>query len=119
MTDRISIHQLSIICIIGVYAGERAHAQEIFVDVDLDVDLEAAARSDDLAETVDYAAIAELLRSWARESEFLLIESLAVRGCELLLERWPALDGVALSVRKPSAIPGASYAAVHAERRRG
>jgi len=118
MTDRISIHQLSIICIIGTYEGERVHEQEILLDVELEVDLEAAARSDDLSQTVDYGAIAALLRSWARESKFLLIETLAVRACALLLERWSLIDGVAVSVCKPSAIAGAGYAAVRAERRR-
>lgn len=104
---------------VGVTEAERAALQTILVDVELVLDLAPAAREDDLARTVDYGAVCELLDDVARSRPFRLIESVAERMAEALLERF-SVEGVRVRVAKPGALVewGAPRAAVEVRRRR-
>ena len=53
--DRIFIRGLEFDTIVGVLPEERVTPQPLRVDLELDVDTRQAARSKDLADTVDYA----------------------------------------------------------------
>ena len=64
-------------CVIGDYPEERSREQRLVVDVELDVDLAAAAVSDELADTVDYAALAQSVRDVLRAAKCRLIERAA------------------------------------------
>ena len=57
--DRILISALREEGIHGVLPDERVRRQPFEVDIELCVDLRAAGASDDLADTVDYGAIAD------------------------------------------------------------
>lgn len=63
----------------GVLAEERARAQPFEVDLDLSLDLSAAAGSDDLVDTVDYGAVVEAVAAVVEGPHCDLIERLA--GC--------------------------------------
>ena len=83
----------------------------------LAVDLRAAGRSDDLADTIDYAALAERLRAVAAASRFRLLEALAeALAAEAL--RDPRVGAAEIALRKPDAVPEA-LAEVRIVRRRG
>lgn len=56
--DRIDLTGLRAHAHHGVFAHEREHGQEFIVDVSLGLELETAAKSDDLTDTVDYGALA-------------------------------------------------------------
>ena len=55
--DKIIISDLRLPVIVGTLPEERTRRQEIAIDLELDLDLAAAGRSDDLTDTVDYAEI--------------------------------------------------------------
>ncbi|HEY3811318.1 MAG TPA: dihydroneopterin aldolase, partial [Acidimicrobiales bacterium] len=57
--DRILLRGLHLVGTHGVLPEERERAQPFEVDLDLAVDTRAAGRSDALADTVDYGAVAE------------------------------------------------------------
>ena len=69
--DRVSLLGLSLRTTIGVYPEERRVFRDLEADVRLSVDLRPAGRSDDLADTIDYASLAERLRAVAAASRCL------------------------------------------------
>jgi 7,8-dihydroneopterin aldolase/epimerase/oxygenase len=86
----------------GVYDHERADGQEFVVDVTLEVDLDAAAGSDDLADTVDYGALATRLMTIVTGEPVNLIETLAGRLADACLAD-PRVTGAVVTVHKPRA----------------
>lgn len=99
MTDRIEIAGLRALGRHGVLDHERATAQPFEVDLEIEADLGRAAASDDLGDTVDYAAACAQVAAIIETGHFALLESLAGRICDAILE----LDGVTAvtaSVRK-------------------
>lgn len=59
MTDRIELRGLTVRGHHGVFEHERTDGQDFVVDITVWVDLNAAAASDDLADTLDYGALAQ------------------------------------------------------------
>ena len=59
MSDRIELRGLAVRGYHGVFEHEKRAGQEFFVDLTVWIDLAAAARSDDLADTFDYGALAQ------------------------------------------------------------
>ena len=77
-------------------------------------DVRSAARHDDLADALDYSAVAQTIAAVVREGRFRLIETAAERVAERLLADHP-VAWLRLEVRKP--IAGGGYtAAVTIER---
>jgi 7,8-dihydroneopterin aldolase/epimerase/oxygenase len=60
MADRIELRGLTVHGRHGVFDHERASGQDFVVDITVWIDLADAAASDELAETYDYGALAEL-----------------------------------------------------------
>jgi 7,8-dihydroneopterin aldolase/epimerase/oxygenase len=102
MTDRIELLGLRARGFHGVLEHERRDGQVFVVDVGLDVDTTAAAASDDLADTVDYGALAEHVAAVVTGEPVDLIETLAQRIADVCLQdaRVRAVD---VAVHKPSA----------------
>ena len=86
----------------GVLAHERRDGQDFVVDVVLAVDMSAAAGSDDLADTVDYSAVAQQVHDCITGEPCDLIETLAVRIAALCLQE-SRIASVEVTVHKPSA----------------
>ena len=104
--DRLSLLGMALRAVVGVHPEERAAPRELEADVRLAVDLRAAGRSDDLADTIDYAALAERLRAVAAGSGFRLLEALAeALAAEALAD--PRVAEAEVALRKPGAVPGA------------
>jgi 7,8-dihydroneopterin aldolase/epimerase/oxygenase len=102
MTDRIELVGLRARGFHGVLEHERRDGQDFVVDVGLDVDTAAAAASDDLAQTVDYGALAEAVAAVVSGEPVDLIETLAQRVADVCL-RDSRVRAVDVAVHKPSA----------------
>lgn len=114
--DRVSLLGMILRATIGITPAERKKPRDLEADVRLALDLRAAGRSDDLADTVDYAALAERLRAVAAASRFRLLEALAeALAAEAL--RDPRVAEAEVALRKPGAVPDA-LAEVRIVRRR-
>lgn len=83
----------------GASADERKSVRRFQVDVDLSGDLSSSVKSDRLADTVDYHAVATLLEQIGTQRTFHLLEALAGAMVLAVAERWPAMD-IVLEVRK-------------------
>jgi len=63
----------------GVLPEEQARAQPFGVDLELEVDLARAGETDDLADTIDYAAVIAVASRIVETERFQLLERLATR----------------------------------------
>ncbi|MCB8888842.1 dihydroneopterin aldolase [Vreelandella malpeensis] len=113
--DRILIEGLNIDTVIGVYDWERTITQSLRLDVTLATDIRPAAATDDLALTLNYAAISERIQRFAHEHQFSLIETFAERLCDCLRREFP-ITWMRLAVRKPAAVPAAQSVGLVIER---
>ena len=105
MSDRLSLLGMRFVARHGVLPVEKQQAQRFEVDLVLHADLAAAAASDDLARTVDYAALYERVAGVVTGRSFDLIEALAgAIAIEALATTDPAIvASVEVRVRKPEA----------------
>ncbi len=86
----------------GVLEFERHEGQEFAVDIAMEVATEEAARHDDLALTVDYAAIAQMVHARIVGTPHKLIETLAHVIAEDLVQV-AGVEAVTVAVHKPHA----------------
>jgi dihydroneopterin aldolase len=100
VTDYVSIRDLTVSAVIGVHSWEREVEQTLLVSVDMAADVRKAAASDDLADALDYSAVAATIATVLREGGFRLIETAAERAAERLLAEFP-LSWLRLELRKP------------------
>ena len=112
------VRDLRVRTVIGVEEREREAPQEVVVNLDLEADLEPAAGTDDLTRSVDYAAVAALVREHATTARFRLLEAFAGSIAALVLRRFPLVRALAVRVEKPAAVPGARSVGVELRRER-
>ncbi len=110
---------------IGVYAPEHAALQRIRINIDLAVLDEALARAsrqavgrDELSRVVDYEAVANIARAEVARGHVQLVETLAERIAEQVLED-QRIRSVRIRVEKLDVFPDAESAGVEIERRQG
>ncbi len=82
------IQDLRVEAFVGVGALERGTAQILRLDIEVGLAGDAAFASDRLADTVDYAAVAELARIECRGTRFKLLERLAAHLCAAIEEKF-------------------------------
>ena len=114
MTDYVSVRDLSVAAVIGVHPWEREIEQTLVFNVEMAADVSRAAATDDLADALDYSAVAEVIAAVVREGKFRLIETAAERVADRLLAGF-ALSWLRLELRKPIAA-GAYTAMITVER---
>jgi dihydroneopterin aldolase len=118
MTDYVSVRDLSVRAVIGVHEWEREIEQTLLVSVDMATDVRKAAANDDLADALDYSAVAATVAAVLREGRFRLIETAAERVAERLLTVFP-VSWLRLELRKPiTSAPTTYTAAITIERTR-
>ncbi len=86
----------------GVTQEEHRLGGRYEVDVAMELDFEEAARSDDLADTVDYEHIYSLVQQIVTGNNFYLIEKLAYLIAHRVAEAYPQTHSVEVAVRKPN-----------------
>ena len=119
--DRIFLTNMAFFAYHGVAPQERRLGQRFYVDVDLSVDVRPASEDDDYAQAVCYASVYETVNEIMTGEPANLIETLAERIATAVLGRFPAVDGIRIAIRKPSApVKGVlDHAGVEISRRRG
>ena len=86
--DIVYIRELEIETIIGIYDWEREQKQVVSLDLEMGTDIGAAARSEDIENTLNYKAVAKRLIEFIEGSEFFLVETMAERIAEIVLEEF-------------------------------
>lgn len=111
--DTIELTAFRVDTIIGLLDQEQRRAQPIDVEIAMDLPLETTAKTGDLSQSIDYAAVQAWFTTLAQQGKWRLIESLAMATCRLLLsppgpgESRAQIQAVRISIRKPTILDGA------------
>ena len=100
--DSITLRGLRVRAHHGVMEQERAEGQTFVLDVTAHLDLSAAGTTDELSSTLDYGTLAEAIHRRVSGERWNLIERVAERVAELVLEDRRVV-GVEVTVHKPEA----------------
>ena len=113
--DIVFIEQLSVITTIGVYDWEQTIKQKRELDIEMAWDNRKSATSDDVADYLRYADIAETIVNHVEGGRFALVERVAEEVAELLLTRFNS-PWVRIKLSKPGAVARAANVGVIIER---
>jgi dihydroneopterin aldolase len=103
--DRILMEGMAFFGRHGVFPAERELGARFTVDVVLEGDLRAPGRSDRLEETIDYARAYNLVREVVEGEPCHLLEAVAQRIADRLLEL-PRVERATIRVHKKPPLPG-------------
>jgi dihydroneopterin aldolase len=110
MGDEIHIEQLEVFTVVGVLEHERKGLQRLTVSISFWPNQQTRDMADDIGQAVNYSAVAEETRRFAREQTVDLIETLTDRLAAHLLKTFP-IEKVTIEVRK-FALQDAKYVSV-------
>ena len=121
MTDRIELRGLRVRGHHGVFDHERRDGQEFVVDITVWLDLDVAAASDDLADTLDYGDLAQRAADIVAGPPRQLIETVAGEIADGVMadERVHAAEVVVHKPGAPIPLEFADVAVVARRSRRG
>ena len=85
----------------GYYEHELEAPQPFEVDIELALNLQPAGVDDDLAQSVDYGRVYEIVRQVVESTSFRLLEAIAEAISHEILREF-AVDEVGVRVRKPA-----------------
>jgi dihydroneopterin aldolase len=103
MADRIELRGLRVRGNHGVFDHEKRDGQDFIVDVTLWIDLRAAAASDDLADTVDYGALAQRAHDIVAGPSRDLIETVGAEIADTVMADDERISACEVTLHKPSA----------------
>lgn len=115
--DRITLKGLRFHGYHGVSESERQVGQKYEIDAELTCDLTAAGVTDEIAHTIDYGQVANLIVEIGTKRSFQLIEALANTIASAILDQFPVHE-VRIGVKKlsPPIAQHLSYAGVNIQR---
>jgi len=116
--DQVFISQLETYCIIGINRWEREVLQKVCLDLVLECDCREAGEKDDVSAAVDYKAVAKEVLQLVEGSGFLLVEALAEAVAQRILQNFPRVAAVQVTVSKPGAVRFAREVGVRITRSR-
>jgi dihydroneopterin aldolase len=121
VADRIELRGLTIRGNHGVFDHERSAGQDFVVDITVWIDLSAAAASDELADTVDYGALAKRAADIVGGPARNLIETVAAEVADDVMadERVQAVEVVLHKPDAPIPLTFKDVAVVARRSRRG
>ena len=112
---KISIVDLEVFCRVGVPDAERAQPQRLLLTVEMESDF-SAAKSDSIADTIDYFAVTQRLLKFGDGRNWKLIEKLAADIADAVLTEFRP-QSVSVEVKK-FVVPQARHVSVFVARKR-
>ncbi len=113
--DIVFIEDLRIDTIIGIYDWEREVKQTISLDIEMATDNTRPAASESIEDAVNYKAVAKSLIAFTEASQFQLVETLAERLAEIILNDFN-VPWCRLKLSKLGAVTGSRSVGVIIER---
>lgn len=112
--DQIHIKDLLLRTIIGLNEEERRNKQDVLINITLYTD-HTAAVSDDVVDTVNYRTITKQIIRLVEESQFYLVEKMALEISHICLAD-PRIERAVVTVEKPGALRFARSVGVTVDR---
>jgi dihydroneopterin aldolase len=114
--DVILLEGIRVPAALGVTAAERRMRRPVTLDLEVERDLGAAGRTDQIRQTLHYKRIFEVVEDVAAHQEHKLVEALGERIAEAVLGKFDA-QAVTVTVRKATPIAGVlDYAGIRITR---
>ncbi len=113
--DSILIRDLRVEVLIGIYRREKYVPQTVSVDLDIGIPGETVFASDRVADTIDYAQVANRIKALGASGHFRLVETFADRIARILIDEFKA-PWVKVSAAKIGILPNAKFVGVAIER---
>jgi dihydroneopterin aldolase len=113
--DIIYLHDLKVDTTIGIFDWERRVKQTVSFDLEMAADIRKAADSDHIDDTLDYKAVAKRIIQFVEASDFQLVETLAEKVAEIILNEFN-VPWVRLRINKKGAVRYAGDVGVIIER---
>ena len=113
--DLVYIRELEVRTIIGIFDWEREQRQVVSLDLEMGSDIATAAATDTIENALDYKAVAKRLIDFIEKSEFFLVETLAERVADIVVNEFN-VPWVKLRLGKPGAVTGSKDVGVIIER---
>ena len=113
--DIVYISDLKVDTVIGIYDWERRIRQTVSLDLEMAADISRAAASDHIDDALNYKAIGKRIIQYIEDSDFQLVETLAERVAQLVLEEF-GVAWLKLLLSKPGALRGSRDVGVIIER---
>ena len=101
--DKVLINNLTVDAILGILPNGRVQTQQVVINLTIFTDTQPAAKSQNIADTLNYAELASQAAQLTVEGEYLLIESLVEDLAALTLDH-PTAKAVTVRVEKPQAV---------------
>ena len=115
--DKVPINDLTVDAILGILPNERITTQRVVINLTIFTDTQPAAKSQNIADTLNYAELASQAAQRTINGEYLLIESLVEDLAALTLDH-PTAKAVTVRVEKPQAVSDARSVGVEIYRQR-
>ncbi|HBY07201.1 MAG TPA: dihydroneopterin aldolase [Chloroflexi bacterium] len=115
--DQVFIRDLWVRGIIGVYDWERQQAQDILINIVVQVDLRQAGHTDDLRDCIDYEALSKKVIAHTESVQRQTVEALANDLAQICLAE-PGAESATVRVEKPGAVQSAKSVGVEIYRNR-
>ena len=96
---KISIVDLEVFYRVGVPEEERAKPQRLLLTVEMEFDFSAAAKTDSIADTIDYFAVSQRLLKFGDGKSWKLIEKLAADIYEMISSEFKP-ETISIEVKK-------------------
>ena len=109
MSDAIFVNGLVLHAYHGVMPHEGKVGQPFVLDIVLDIDLTEASRTDKLRHTVSYELLVRTVSEAFCARRYRLVEAAAGAVADAVLERYPPLRSIRITVRKPQAPIAATF----------
>lgn len=116
--DAIIIEGLKVDTVVGCFNWERQIIQPLMLDLTIQNNLEQAACSDELEDTLNYAEICEISAKVIQEAQPKLIEHAAKLVIDALFSTYASVESIMITIRKPAIIAQANSVGIRLERHR-
>jgi dihydroneopterin aldolase len=97
--SKIKIVDLEVFYRVGVPDAERAQPQRLLLTLEMEFDFSNAAKTDSIADTIDYFAVSQRLLKFGDGKSWRLIEKLAADICEMILAEFKP-QSVSVEIKK-------------------
>ncbi|HEV2212597.1 MAG TPA: dihydroneopterin aldolase [Gammaproteobacteria bacterium] len=113
--DIVFIRELKVDTVVGIYDWERRIRQSVVLDIEMGSEIARAAKTDHIEDALDYKAVAKRVAGYVRESEFQLVETMAEKVAELVMQEFK-VPWIKITLNKPGAVSGSRSVGVTIER---
>ena len=101
--DRLTISGIKLNTLIGIHDWEKQTPQELVLDITFETNAKRIAEKDDIHQAIDYDKLLQHIIAFVQANHFLLIETLAEKMAEQVLEFFPT-SWVQITLHKPGAL---------------